>query len=99
MTSLPPIDQSLLPADIRKASDADRKQYTAALGFERTLINELTKAMAETAKPADDDSQPQDAATSLYMDMLPDQLADSVIEAGGFGLARTLYDGMKAQAK
>jgi Rod binding domain-containing protein len=98
MTSLPPIDQSLLPADIRAASPADRKQYSAALGFERTLINELTKAMAETAKPSDD-SQPQDAATSLYMDMLPDQLADSVIEAGGLGLARTLYDGMQERAK
>ena len=97
MTSLPPIDQSLLPADIRAAGDADRKQYTAALGFERTLVNELTKAMAETAKG--DDSQQQDAATSLYMDMLPDQLADSVIAAGGLGLARTLYDGMKERAK
>jgi len=99
MTSLPPIDQSLLPADIRKASDADRKQYSAALGFERTLINELTKAMAETAKPSDDDSKQQDAATSMYMDMLPDQLADSVVAAGGLGLARTLYDGMKERAK
>lgn len=99
MTSLPPIDASLLPADIRKASEADRKQYSAALGFERTLINELTKAMAETAKPGDDGSQPRDAATSLYMDMLPDQLADSVIQAGGLGLARTLYDGMKEQGK
>ena len=99
MTSLPPIDQSLLPADIRAASPADRKQYSAALGFERTLINELTKAMAETAKPSDDDSQQQDAATSLYMDMLPDQLADSVIQAGGLGLARTLYDGMQERAK
>ena len=97
MTSLPPIDQSLLPADIRAAGDADRKQYAAALGFERTLVNELTKAMAETAKG--DDSQQQDAATTLYMDMLPDQLADSVIAAGGFGLARTIYDGMKEQSK
>ena len=97
MTSLPPIDQSLLPADIRAAGDADRKQYAAALGFERTLVNELTKAMAETAKG--DDSQQQDAATTLYMDMLPDQLADSVIAAGGLGLARTLYDGMKERAK
>jgi Rod binding domain-containing protein len=97
MTSLPPIDQSLLPADIRKASDADRKQYAAALGFERTLINELTKAMAETAKG--DESQDRDAATTLYTDMLPDQLADSVIQAGGLGLARTLYDGMQERAK
>ena len=99
MTSLPPIDQALLPADVRAAGDAERKQYAAALGFERTLINELTKVMAETAKPSDDDSQQQDAATSLYMDMLPDQLADSVVAAGGLGLARTLYDGMQERSK
>ena len=99
MTSLPPIDQALLPADVRTAGDAERKQYAAALGFERTLINELTKVMAETAKPSDDDSQQQDAATSLYMDMLPDQLADSVVAAGGLGLARTLYDGMQERSK
>lgn len=97
MTTLPPIDQSLLPADVRSGSDADRKNYTAALGFERTLVNELTKAMAETAKP--DGDQPQDAATSLYMDMLPDQLADSVIQAGGLGLARTLYEGIKERER
>jgi Rod binding domain-containing protein len=99
MTSLPPIDQSLLPPDVRAGSDADRKQYAAALGFERTLINELTKVMAETAKPSDADSQERDAATSLYMDMLPDQLADSVVAAGGLGLARTLYDGMQERSK
>jgi Rod binding domain-containing protein len=99
MTSLPPIDQALLPADIRKAGDAERKQYSAALGFERTLINELTKVMAETAKPSDDDSQQQDAATSLYKDMLPDQLADSVVAAGGLGLARTLYEDMQERSK
>jgi Rod binding domain-containing protein len=110
VSGLPPIDQSLLPADVRKGSDADKKTYTAALGFERALVQELTKTMADTAKPVDggdDDSgdsadsgdQPQDAASSMYMQQLPDQLADSVIQNGGIGLARDLYDSMKERGK
>ena len=102
MNGLPPIDQSLLPADIRKGSADDRKQYAAALGFERTLVNELTKVMADTAKPVDDGEEnggeQQDAASSMYLQMLPDQLADSMISNGGIGLARDLYASVKERA-
>ena len=99
MSGLPPIDQSLLPADVRKGTSADRKTYAAALGFERTLVNELAKAMADTAKPAEGDGEAKDAASSMYLQMLPEQLADSVAQGGGLGLARTLYDSMKEQGK
>ena len=99
MTTLPPIDQSLLPADVRGGSDEDRKRYAAALGFERRLVNELTQVMPQPATPADDDSQPQDAASSMYEQMLPDQLADSIAQAGGLGLAETLYRSMQQEAK
>ena len=101
MTGLPPIDQSLLPADVRKGSADDRKQYAAALGFERTLVNELTKVMADTAKPVDDgeeSGESKDAASSMYLQMLPDQLADSLVEGGGLGLARDFYDSAKEKA-
>ncbi|MEA2391626.1 MAG: hypothetical protein QOK31_1735, partial [Solirubrobacteraceae bacterium] len=53
--SLPPIDQATLPADIRNGSKQDKQAYTAALGFERMLLGELTKAMADTAQPAGSD--------------------------------------------
>jgi Rod binding domain-containing protein len=106
--SLPPIDQAMLPADIRKGSAADKKTYTAALGFERMLLGELTKAMTDTANPtgsssADDStgadsSQSTDAASSMYMQMLPDQLADSITQNGGLGLARTFYDSLKEKS-
>jgi Rod binding domain-containing protein len=102
VSGLPPIDQALLPADVRKGSSADRKTYAAALGFERALVQELTKAMAETAKPidgGDGDDKPQDSASSMYMQQLPDQLADSVIQNGGLGLARNLYDSMKERGQ
>jgi Rod binding domain-containing protein len=110
--SLPPIDQATLPADIRNGSKQDKQAYTAALGFERMLLGELTKAMADTAQPAGSDgsdtsdssdgsdasSQSTDAASSMYMQMLPDQLADAVTQSGGIGLARDLYNATKAKA-
>jgi Rod binding domain-containing protein len=96
--SLPPIDQATLPADIRNGSKQDKQAYTAALGFERMLLGELTKQMAETAKPADGgDDDNKDAASSMYMQMLPDQLADAVVQNGGTGIARNLYDATKAK--
>jgi Rod binding domain-containing protein len=102
--SLPPIDQATLPADIRNGSKQDKQAYTAALGFERMLLGELTKTMADTAKPVDGSdgsdasSQSTDAASSMYMQMLPDQLADAVTQSGGIGLARDLYNATKAKA-
>lgn len=103
MTALPPIDNALLPAEVRNGSASDKKSYQAALGFERMLLGELTKAMADTAKPAGgDDSgesgQPEDAASSMYMQMLPDQLADAVTANGGLGLAKSFYDSVKARS-
>ena len=95
--SLPPIDQATLPADIRNGSKQDKQAYTAALGFERMLLGELTKQMAETAKPADGEDDNQDSASSMYMQMLPDQLADAVTQNGGTGMARSLYDATRAK--
>jgi Rod binding domain-containing protein len=92
--SLPPIDASLIPAAVRDGSKQDKQSYQAALGFERMLLGELTKALAETAKPADDSQQ--DAASSMYMQMLPEQLADSMTAGGGLGLAQDLYNSVKS---
>jgi Rod binding domain-containing protein len=99
--ALPPIDQATLPAEIRAGSKQDKQNYQAALGFERMLLGELTKAMADTAKPADsgdDSAQPQDAASQMYMQMLPDQLADAVTANGGLGLAQSFYDSLKERS-
>jgi Rod binding domain-containing protein len=98
--SLPPIDQASIPAEVRNGSKQDKQSYQAALGFERMLIGELTKAMADTAKPADggDGAEPKDAASSMYMQMLPDQLADSMIAGGGLGLAQGFYESVKERS-
>ena len=105
MSGMPPIDQSLLPADVRNGTASDRKTYSAALGFERALLGELTKTMAETAKPVDggdsegEDGGALDSGTSTYMDMLPDQLADGIQQNGGLGLAKNFYDAMKERGQ
>jgi len=85
--ALPPIDRSLLPADIRNGSQERRQTYTAALGFERMLVSELAKSMSKTAQ---DDSESADAATSTYRDMLPNAMADGIVAGGGLGLARQM---------
>ena len=102
-SALPPIDQAALPAEVRNGTKQDKKAYEAALGFERMLLGELTKSLADTAKPAgSDDSSTgdgsQDAASSMYMQMLPDQLADAVTAAGGLGLAQNLYQTIKERS-
>jgi Rod binding domain-containing protein len=99
---LPAIDQSLLPADIRTGSTQRKQTYEAALGFERSFIEELTKTMAATAQPSDDSSSTDDggdgtstgmgsdAASQSYLQMLPGTLADAMVANGGLGLARQL---------
>jgi hypothetical protein len=89
-----------LPADVRKAGRDGEETYRAALGFERQMLQELTKTMAKdmTGTGGDDDGEGSggDAATSAYGDMLPGTLADAVSGAGGLGLAHDLWLSMRS---
>jgi Rod binding domain-containing protein len=96
-----------IPADVRKAGKEGEDSYRAALGFERTLVEQLTKSMAKditggtgdaSGDDGDDDSSGSgaSAATSAYNDMLPGTLADSVTNAGGLGLAHDLWLSMRS---
>jgi hypothetical protein len=95
-SALPPIDRALLPADVRDASPERRQQYDAALAFERQLVGELTKALADTAKPAQDDTT--SAATKTYRDLLPGAMSDAIMAEGGLGLAVQLDHAMHPEA-
>lgn len=86
--ALPPVDRSLLPAEIRDAPGGRgsvREAYTAAAGFERLLVQQLTSSLAESAKDAFGGDSP-------YASMLPEALADGVMDGGGLGLATQLTD-------
>jgi hypothetical protein len=83
---VPPIDQALLPTDIRDASPARRKAYEAGLSFERVLVGQLTEQLQKTAEDGGDQGG------GAYAQLLPDALADGVMAGGGLGLARVLAD-------
>jgi Rod binding domain-containing protein len=90
-----------MPADVRKAGKDGEATYRAALGFERQMLQELTKTMSKdiSGANADDGSGEEsggDAATSAYNDMLPGTLADSLTSAGGLGLAHDLWLSMRS---
>jgi Rod binding domain-containing protein len=90
-----------MPADVRKAGKDGEETYRAALGFERQMLQELTKTMSKdlSGANADDGSGEEsggDAATSAYNDMLPGTLADSLTSAGGLGLAHDLWLSMRS---
>jgi Rod binding domain-containing protein len=85
------VPETALPASVRNGSEEQKQTYKAALGFERMLLGQLMQSMNATAEAGGDDSDSSDAATNMYKQMLPDQLADSLIAGGGTGLAENLY--------
>jgi Rod binding domain-containing protein len=95
MTSLPPIDDRVLPTEVRSGTQDEKTQYKAALAFERQLVEQLTQQLASTTKGTGDDEDGSSAATEHYRQMLPGVLADSVMQAGGLGLARQVAQGLK----
>jgi Rod binding domain-containing protein len=94
-----------IPSDVRSAGKDSEQLYRVALGFERTLLEQLTKSMSKDMvgmdsgsgdDTGDGEGSGASAATSAYTDMLPGQLADSVTNAGGVGLAHDLWLSMRS---
>jgi Rod binding domain-containing protein len=94
-----------IPSDVRTAGKDSEQLYRVALGFERTLLEQLTKSMSKDMvgmdsgsgdDAGDGEGSGASAATSAYTDMLPGQLADSVTNAGGVGLAHDLWLSMRS---
>lgn len=101
---LPAVDPSALPAEIRDGSAEDRKLYTVALGFERVLLEKLAGALAEsTGGPGGDDGGGEEedgfgaGALDTMRQQLPSTFAAGLVDSGGIGLAKQLYDSMRPQ--
>jgi hypothetical protein len=88
LAGLPPIDQALLPADIRDAAPARKDAYEAGLGFERLLVQQLSQSLTDSARDAMGGDSP-------YASLLPDALTDGVMGGGGLGLARQMADAIQ----
>jgi hypothetical protein len=73
-TSLPPIDTSLLPAEIRGGDAKAKKAYQEALGFEDILVQQLAQQLAQTVTSpgdsSDDGSDDSSGSTSSAGGML-----------------------------
>ena len=71
------------PASTGPAGMGSSDLVQAARGFERLLLQQLTEALTRTIA----DDGPADAASSVYLDLLPEALADAASASGGIGLA------------
>ncbi len=76
--SLPTVDPAALPRDVRAATPERRRDYVAALGFERQLVTQLTKTLGRTTGAKEHD-------------LVPGAMADALMDGGGLGLARLLW--------
>jgi hypothetical protein len=83
MDALPSIADAALPHDVRAGSDADKRAYKAALGFEQVLLSELVKEAAPELTEG-----PRGNAVT-------DALTQALTTAGGIGLAPELYATIK----
>lgn len=88
--SVAPIDSSLLPADIRQGAQVRKDAYTASLGFEQLLVQQLTESLASSARAAMGGDSP-------YANLMPQAMSDGIMDAGGLGLARQLTDAISPQ--
>jgi len=102
MSTLPPVDNATLPADIRAGTKSDQDNYKAALQFERQLVEQLTQSLSDSTKAEQGSSDSEDgssAATDSYKQMLPGVMADSIMSSGGLGLARTIAQNLQEAGK
>jgi Rod binding domain-containing protein len=83
---MPPIDTSLIPANVRNAGPQAVKLYGVALQFEGLLTSQITQQMFDATQSTDDGSD-----GGPYQSMVPGALSDSITGAGGLGLADQLY--------
>jgi Rod binding domain-containing protein len=80
---------AVLPAEVRNGGKDAKEAYSAALGFERMLVKQLTKSLTDSsALGADKDGGGSPAA---YREMIGDSIADAITQGGGIGLAHEIY--------
>jgi Rod binding domain-containing protein len=89
ISGLPQVADAALPRDVRSGTDADKKAYKAALGFEKVLLGQLVKEMT-AATPSLTEGPRGDAVTEA--------MTDALTSAGGIGLAPQLFKTLQRTA-
>ncbi len=78
------VDRSGLQTDEEKSAESKKAEETANQ-FEALLIHSMLKSMRKTTMAENTSNQ-----KAMYDDMLDKQLADTMVEAGGLGVAKQL---------
>jgi Rod binding domain-containing protein len=98
--SLPPLDQSQLPADVRAGGKQAQQVYQVALQFESMLVDQLSTQLAQTSGlDGSSDDSGDGTNTSPYASLLPSALTNAITSGGGLGLADQLYQSLALRQK
>ena len=100
MTSaaLNPIPGGVTPAGLRTKTAEDRASAQTAMAFERLLLGELTKSMADPKLVAGTGDETS-GGTQMLLAQMPDVLADALGGGGGIGLAASLQPALEGKAR
>ena len=85
------------PPGVRTETKAERDSAQQAIAFERLLLGELTKVLADPDVISGGNAP--SGATSMLLGQLPEVLADSLTQSGGIGLAASLQPAFQGVAK
>jgi hypothetical protein len=88
ISGLPTISDASLPADVRRGTADDKKNFKSALGFEQMLVGQLVKSMVGTDGPL---------AEGPYASQMQDTMSGALVGGTGFGLAQQLYKEMQSK--
>lgn len=82
---------AVLPTEVRNGGKEAKEAYSAALGFERMLVKQLTKSLSDSAAVGGGEEGESGGSPAAYREMISDGIADAITRAGGIGLAENLY--------
>jgi Rod binding domain-containing protein len=84
---------AVLPAEVRDGGKDAKQAYSAALGFERMLVKQLTKSLTDSSAigGGEGGENGQSGSPAAYREMISDGIADAITQGGGIGLAMDLY--------
>lgn len=98
MTDLPLTSlQGATQPGLRTETPEQRATAKSALAFERLLLGELTKTLADPKLVSGGGET--SGATSMLLSQMPDILADALSEGGGIGLAAALQPALEGRAR
>ena len=83
-----PLAGAITPVGVRTDTKAEKASAQTAMAFERVLLGELTKVMADPQVVTGGDQA--SGATTMLLGQLPDIMADALSQGGGIGLAAQL---------